>query len=72
MPGYFGSTFVQRVFALVIPTILASWLVTSPTVAGPASLFALLAVLMAFAWILQTIYKNARPAARPARAPSRR
>jgi hypothetical protein len=68
MLAYFGSTVVQRMFALVIPIILAAWLVTPRTAIATSSLFALLALFAAFAWIVQTTYKNAQPAASLAQA----
>lgn len=68
MLAYFGSTVVQRRFALIVPISLAAWLVTPPTVIMTSSLFALLALLTAFAWIVQTTYKNAQPASSLAQA----
>jgi uncharacterized membrane protein YoaK (UPF0700 family) len=61
-------TVVQRMSALIIPIMLATWLVTPPTVIATSSLFALLALTTAFVWIAQTTYKSAQPAASLAQA----
>lgn len=68
MLAYFGSTVAQRLFVLIVPISLAAWLVTPATVSAPSSLFALLALLTVLAWIVQTTYKNAQPAASLAQA----
>jgi hypothetical protein len=71
MPAHFGSTVVRRKFALIIPVIVAAWLATTPTVTATSSLVAILALLTAFVWIVQTTYRNAQPAACPAQGPHR-
>ncbi len=58
---------VQRMSALIIPIMVATWLVTPPLVIATSSLFALLALLTAIAWSVQTC-KHAQPAASLAQA----
>ena len=64
----FRGEVVERMFVLIIPLMLAASFVTPPTVIATSSLFALLALLTAFAWIVQTTYKHAQPAASLAQA----
>lgn len=68
MFAHHSRTAVRQMFALAIPLVVATWLVSVPTLTGAPRVFALLALLTAFGWVVRTTYRGALPASSPVRS----
>ncbi|HXW03839.1 MAG TPA: hypothetical protein VD833_01300 [Vicinamibacterales bacterium] len=55
-------TAVLRMSALTIPIVVATWLLSVPTLIGASGFFASVALLVAFGWVVLTTCRNAQPA----------
>lgn len=53
---------VQRMFALAVLVVIATWLISVPTLMGTSTFLAAVLLFTALGWVAHTTYRNAMPA----------